>query len=932
MKSKFTFLVFFLLSISAYCKPELIFNTKDSGVIEHSSDSIIFEGLKNKYCINENIEFSLNFQSYHTTNLVYKIYLNYVFETPYHPESQTLFSKIFKDFVSFTEKDKIYKINDELGNVKCFITIENDQKEIISKSSYFYTIQPLAFVKYDAKSLPLACNDNPITLESYFSFGDYGGKGSFIWQKDGVDLINEKSNFISINDPGVYSIKIQNEVCEFISNGLKVNFNEIEKPLVLSNISSKNLCEGSEVRLTAFNSLAFSKIEWYLNGKTLETDKNEIIAKKTGYYHLEVSKNTCVSKSDSIYLNFENAIENQIGVISNFGAKLESNTISICKSDFVNIFSKIPQTSYVNVYSLANISPNLLTVFKENYESQWQKNGTDIPSETNFMLKTNEEGIYRLKLKQKECITYSNEIVVKQSQEFISKLKISPIDYENQQKIQVFENELVIVSPNSLNYDLDKWTKSLYKNNQLLNSNENSTNIYFRFNDSGLYQLKYSEPNGSGCLLVSEPFEVELLKKEKVFKTDTLLFCQNQTLFMPLFTADLYLGYKKPKLTNNHQWFLDGQLLGIQSTLNIVKSGNYKYVGTDEEGNKSVKTFIVKDFLNLNLLENGSSFVKNSFEICEGQILNLIPEGNFQFSKFDIYKDNVLYQKDLSKISINKSGEYYVKAKIDNCLMSSSKVNLKVINPISNSIIPSADSVFYCKGGYQLLEGNSNSDQKYNWYKNNEKISSNTNVLKVNSPGIYYATMEKGNCIKKSPSKTVIEKDIKPTAAILGDTTLNFNGNAKLKLRFTSSPPFLFTINKSIPGYSEKNTMEIPIQALESKEYQITSLSNTCGEGKFSGTAKITVLVLGKEPIDDQLLKVYPNPSSEFCQISFENATSKPVKIVLSDFKGQILFTKEYEKQNEINDQLNFKEIPSGTYFLRLFVGTESFSRKIIKN
>lgn len=168
-----------------------------------------------------------------------------------------------------------------------------------------------------------------------------------------------------------------------------------------------------------------------------------------------------------------------------------------------------------------------------------------------------------------------------------------------------------------------------------------------------------------------------------------------------------------------------------------------------------------------------------------------------------------------------------------------------------------------------------------------------------------------------------------PTATISGDTIINLDDNATLKINFTSSPPFDFIINGNIEGNSYKLYTEISIKPQASTEYKITSIKNTCGEGTALGTTKIIVLVLGIENPENSILQVYPNPSSDYCLISFENLSNKSVKVVLTNNNGQILLTKDY--QSQINDQIDFKDLPSGTYFLNLQAGNESFSRKIIK-
>ncbi len=92
-----------------------------------------------------------------------------------------------------------------------------------------------------------------------------------------------------------------------------------------------------------------------------------------------------------------------------------------------------------------------------------------------------------------------------------------------------------------------------------------------------------------------------------------------------------------------------------------------------------------------------------------------------------------------------------------------------------------------------------------------------------------------------SISQTVaVETESIPTAVISGGGTINSGQTANLIITFTGTPPFNYTLSSGYSGisYSSSQTLTTGV----ANTYTLTSVSNSCGAGIFSGSATIVVV------------------------------------------------------------------------------------------
>jgi trimeric autotransporter adhesin len=174
-----------------------------------------------------------------------------------------------------------------------------------------------------------------------------------------------------------------------------------------------------------------------------------------------------------------------------------------------------------------------------------------------------------------------------------------------------------------------------------------------------------------------------------------------------------------------------------------------------------------------------------------------------------------------------------------------------------NIILGSIDNVF-CQGESFILPFTSNFSASPNFraelsngngsFANPINIGTGANgIISVTIPNNTPAgTAYKIRIVSNSPAYISPETsnlviNTKAVATISGTTTINEGESTNLTLNFTGTAPFTFAINEGSNQNTSLNTLNVSVSPTVNTTYQITSLSNTCGTGTFSGSAIINI-------------------------------------------------------------------------------------------
>lgn len=108
-------------------------------------------------------------------------------------------------------------------------------------------------------------------------------------------------------------------------------------------------------------------------------------------------------------------------------------------------------------------------------------------------------------------------------------------------------------------------------------------------------------------------------------------------------------------------------------------------------------------------------------------------------------------------------------------------------------------------------------------------------------------------------------------------------------------------------------------------------VKNACGEGTVSGEAKIQVIILANEPLIGHKVVVAPVPAESHCEIIFDLPTSQEVSYQLLDVKGQQLSEKNLGQVSYKKQYMNLNHLAAGEYLIRIQIGKDFVTRKLIK-
>jgi hypothetical protein len=85
-----------------------------------------------------------------------------------------------------------------------------------------------------------------------------------------------------------------------------------------------------------------------------------------------------------------------------------------------------------------------------------------------------------------------------------------------------------------------------------------------------------------------------------------------------------------------------------------------------------------------------------------------------------------------------------------------------------------------------------------------------------------------------------------------------------------------------------------------------------------------------KESIALSALSLYPNPTNGIVTINFTPKSQEKINISLLDIRGRQIENKSFENKGSFKGQLNYRHITSGVYFVKISIGKESSTMKLL--
>ncbi|MEZ0486832.1 T9SS type A sorting domain-containing protein [Fibrella aquatica] len=185
------------------------------------------------------------------------------------------------------------------------------------------------------------------------------------------------------------------------------------------------------------------------------------------------------------------------------------------------------------------------------------------------------------------------------------------------------------------------------------------------------------------------------------------------------------------------------------------------------------------------------------------------------------------------------------------------------------------------------------------------------------SAGSGYLLRVVGNTAEKvetTPGQ-VFTVNVLPTGVIAagGDVSILQTTTTTLRLTFTGTPPYSFTLSDGQTGTSPSSPFEVTVKPDKTISYEVTGLSNGCGTGTFSGSVAITVIpLLAVDPARGPVVTVLPNPASE--QVRVETSLGGAHSVILYDVLGREQLRRSFEKSTDVG----LRTLAKGVYVYRV--------------
>ncbi len=495
-----------------------------------------------------------------------------------------------------------------------------------------------------------------------------------------------------------------------------------------------------------------------------------------------------------------------------------------------------------------------------------------------------------------------------------------------------------------------------------------------KYAKAGTYTIKLTTKSASGC-------EDVLTQEVKIFAVPTIDLGKLQTTCAKTLTLDA------KNVGSKYRWS-DGS---TDQRLTVLQNGTYSVEITSESGctyketvEVKLETLIKPDFLGKDRTvcegdildagvwksyrwQDGSTgrfFVvrqsgKFSVEVtdqsdCNGVSsvqINVLPstKPNLGADKEICANETLTLDAGLSSvtylwstgattktISVSRIGTYWVKVKnAADCEIADTIIIRRKNTPIINLGI---DRIVCENERVELNAGVPNGT--YEWFStkgfraSTQKVSvsiADTYWVRVTSPSGAFCTV--GDTIALLGTTAITARYLAASTVNQGDTvsfinltfpkpnsnTWNFaDGNTSTKESPTHifAKDGVFNVSLIVTNQNCRDTL--------TKTITVKKLGG--GREESSPAVKPTALFEGITSV-----KVYPNPTEGFINLTLELAKAKAISLAIYDLSGRLLMTEEVEETKKYITKYNLTGVAQGMYILKIVAGGETISVKIMK-
>jgi hypothetical protein len=306
------------------------------------------------------------------------------------------------------------------------------------------------------------------------------------------------------------------------------------------------------------------------------------------------------------------------------------------------------------------------------------------------------------------------------------------------------------------------------------------------FTQSGTYKVNMTAEffGGTGCTattIVSKELEVTVITPKAV----TAKIANARTPFEVCGLSDTLLV--EPVAGAKYQWLLNNAEIrgATNEKLGISQSGNYAVKVSLDSCSSATSPPLKVDFLKIIAQIQGDS-IQN---VCEKAVLRATVTDSTLYT-YEWRRNGEILPNKNPTLTTTQNGSYTVTVKRSICSAASKPVVVNITpKPTARIVQPSPLNV--CDS--TVLEAEMVENATYTWTKDNITIAKDlkTNVLKVNTSGLYTVTVKIGSCtVSSTPIYVKVTKT--PVAKFIQKSPIFFCKTAKLSAQRQDSATYLW--------------------------------------------------------------------------------------------------------------------------------------------
>lgn len=195
----------------------------------------------------------------------------------------------------------------------------------------------------------------------------------------------------------------------------------------------------------------------------------------------------------------------------------------------------------------------------------------------------------------------------------------------------------------------------------------------------------------------------------------------------------------------------------------------------------------------------------------------------------------------------------------------------------------------------------------------------------------YYVSQSNSYGCESKKSKINVTIIPLATATIVGDAAILNSDSTLLKVNLTGELPAELKLSDGRSFIANQSPFIIEVRPSKSTTYSLREIKNSCGIGFVNGSAKVTILEpLAAEEATENIVKVFPNPTSERFEVEFFAKTAQKSGINIIDIGGKILQERKLKGIGKQEEFFNINHYPAGIYLVKTYFDNKVIVKKIL--